>query len=113
MLISEFKADVNVHNNSGYTPLHWAASRGHLDVVRVLISEFKADVNVHYIIVGQGATPLHAYTITLGSFKGPLGVVRVLSEFKADVNVQSRGVTPLHVAASTLGCGQGAIRVQG
>ena len=45
--VTEFKADVNVHDNSGDTPLHKAASRGHLDMVRVLISEFKADVNVH------------------------------------------------------------------
>ena len=52
MLISEFKADVNIV----VTPLHKAASRGHLDVVRVLISEFKADVNVHN---NNGVTPLH------------------------------------------------------
>ena len=47
VLISEFKADVNVQDISGVTPLHKAASRGNLGVVRVLISEFKADVNVH------------------------------------------------------------------
>ena len=38
----------------------WAASEGHLDVVRVLISEFKADVNV------QDISGDHT------SFKGPL-----------------------------------------
>ena len=62
LLISDFEADVNTHTdggktfnvynnygdactNSGETPLHWAASDGHLDIVRVLILEFKADVN--------------------------------------------------------------------
>ena len=91
-MLSEFKADVNVHNNSGVTPLHWAASRGHLDVVRVL-SEFKADVNVHN---NSGVTPLH-----WAASRGHLDVVRVLSEFKADVNVHNNsGVTPLHEAAS-------------
>ena len=43
--MSEFKADVDACTNSGETPLHWAASDGHLDIVRVLILEFKADVN--------------------------------------------------------------------
>ena len=49
------KADVNAHNNSGETPLHWAARWGHLDVVRVLVSEFKADVNAHN---NGGETPM-------------------------------------------------------
>ena len=73
VLISEFKADVNVLNNDGGTPLHEAASKGHLDVVRVL-SEFKADVNA---LNNDGGTPLHE-----AASKGHLDVVRVLSEFK-------------------------------
>ena len=93
-LVSELKANVNVCNNDGITPLHLAASRGHLDVVRVLISEFKADVNASN---SNGTTPLHE-----AASRGHLDVVRVLiSEFKADVNASnSNSTTPLHEAAS-------------
>ena len=85
-VLSEFKADVNVHSHSGDTPLHEAALRGHLGVVRVLISEFKADVNVHN---HSGDTPLHHY-------------------------IRGCFIVGIHHYMRPLGCGQGAnIRVQG
>ena len=86
-----------VVRGGGETPLHKAAERGHLDVVRVLVSEFKANVNV----LGssgdmKGDAPLHK-----AAAEGHLDVVRVLiSEFKADVNIcGSRNETPLVRAA--------------
>jgi len=47
-------ADVNVVNDSGATPLHLAARRGHIKVVELLV-EHKADVNAKD---KQGRTPL-------------------------------------------------------
>ena len=93
-LFESGKCDVNCVDWDGWTPLHEAAFRGHLGVVRVLISDFKADINAH---AGSGRTPFH-----LAAHRGQLDVVRVLiSEFKVDVNVHDKdGRTPLHWAAS-------------
>ncbi len=38
-LVEEKNADVNAKDNYGNTPLHWAAGRGHLPVVRYLIEK--------------------------------------------------------------------------
>ena len=82
-----------MHTNNGHIPLHWAALRGHLGLVRVLISEFKANINAH---AKSGDKLLHC-----AADGGHLDVVRVLlSEFKADANAHNNnGDTPLHLAA--------------
>ena len=92
-LLKGGKYDVSCVNCIEQTPLHLAAAKGHLNVVRVLISEFKADVNG----MGNGDTPLH-----WAASGGHLDVVRVLiSEFLADPNTRDgNGDTPLHVAAA-------------
>ena len=36
--------DVNLKNNEGNTPLHWAAGQGELEIVKILISN-GADIN--------------------------------------------------------------------
>ena len=89
-LLEDRRYDVNCVDDLGWTPLHKAASKGHLGVVRVLV---KADVNAHDKC---GDTPLHK-----AASEGHLDVVRVLaSEFKADVNAHDwDGDTPLHKAA--------------
>ena len=61
---------VNGVDDDGYTPLHHAASKGNLSVVRVLISEFKADINIR---TKSGETTL--YRAASG---GNPDVVRVL-----------------------------------
>jgi len=38
------KADINVKDNDGSTPLHLAAQYGHLSVVEYLVNQ-KADIN--------------------------------------------------------------------
>ncbi len=44
ILLSELKADPNIQNCYGDTPLHLACVEGHLAVARVLVSEFKAEI---------------------------------------------------------------------
>ena len=92
-LLEGGKYDVNCIDSYGKTPLHEAANRGHLGVVKVLISEFKADVNAYS---KSGETPLH-----MAASGGNLGVIRALIlEFKADLGACSNnGYTPLHRAA--------------
>ena len=50
------KADVNVKDNDGLTPLHAAAAKGYRDVAEVLLAG-GADFNTK---TGRGYTPLHA-----------------------------------------------------
>lgn len=48
-------ADINVQDNEGRTPSHWACSRNHLDQIKSLM-ENGADVNVKD---NDGKIPLH------------------------------------------------------
>ena len=56
-LVQTVSADVNKPDHDGSTPLHNAASDGHLDIVKFLVRSGNADVNIK---LKQGATPLHA-----------------------------------------------------
>ena len=42
MLIAEFRADVNCVDSYGWTPLHYASSKGHLDKKLLLHSSKEA-----------------------------------------------------------------------
>jgi len=91
-LVSEDATSVNAVDADSRTPLHWAASGGHLDVVAYLLANGaqvdKTDDN--------GWTPLH---IAVSS--GHEEVVRELVGAGADVNGKNdKGITPLHYAAS-------------
>ena len=85
--------DVNVKDNYGETPLHWAISYGHKDVAELLIAK-GANVNTK----GQGGeTPLHMAAIRE---KGNKDVAELLIAKGADVNAKDeRGMTPLDAAA--------------
>ena len=50
----ENKADVNLQNTDGYSPLHIASQHGHFAVVDLLIAN-NANVNLS----NEGITPLH------------------------------------------------------
>ena len=86
------KADVNARDKHGLTPLHRAASSGHLEVVKLLVVEFKAGVNAR---ADRGWTPLHVAT-----FYGQLEVVRLLVDvLGADVNAEDgEGEKPIDKA---------------
>ena len=94
MLISEFKADMNIVNGFNNTPLHVAAIYGKEDVALALINEFGCDTNTR---VRNGRTVLH---IACG--KGYVALVRTLiRDNNADVNAQDNdNDTPLHEAAA-------------
>ncbi len=86
-------ADVEAANKYGKTPLHWAAEKGHWDVVKYLVEEKGADVMA---ADKDGDTPLHWAAV-----KGHWDVVKYLGEEKgADAKAANNdGDTPLQRAA--------------
>jgi len=91
-LVSEDATCVNSVDADTRTPLHWAASGGHLDVVSYLLAN-GAEVNK---ADDSGWTPLHGAVSS-----GHEDVVRELVGAGADVERKNgMGLTPLHYAAS-------------
>lgn len=89
-------ADVNVRNANKqrlqYTPLHWAARNGHLEIAEILISR-GADLDAE--------DPAYSTPLYLAAEEGYPKVVEFLISKGAEVNVKSSwsGYTPLHRAA--------------
>ena len=84
-------ADVNAKTNTGWTPLHAAASNGNAEVILVLVKA-RADVNAK---TNTGWTPLHA-AATFGHAE----VIPIFVKSGANVNEKTNdGFTPLHGAA--------------
>ena len=67
-------ADIHAKDNNGWTPLHSASYKGHLEVVKYLIS-VGADIYAENIF---GWTPLY-----YASYKGHLEVVKYLKSVGA------------------------------
>ena len=87
-------ADVNVRNEDGETPLHWAARWNRNPEVIALMVRHGTDVNVQDKV---GDTPLHW---AASSNPNP-AVIDVLVRLGADANAQDEdGTTPLHWAAN-------------
>lgn len=71
-------------------PLHDAAARGHLEVIKIFLDH---DTDIHMTTRGKG-TALH-----LASGMGHLDIVKLMIASGAEVNQQARyGQTPLHTA---------------
>ena len=76
----------------GWTPLHWAARAGKIEIVRMLI-DAGANVNVQ---TNGGSTPLHE-AVRYGSVE----IVRMLIDAGADVNLQDEdGKLPYELATT-------------
>jgi ankyrin repeat protein len=86
------RADVNVRDKKGWTPLFSAVKNGNSDMMTLLVAN-KADVNARN---DEGETPL-----VLPVTNGDKHVAELLVSSKADVNAQNnKGDTLLHLAVS-------------
>ena len=92
-LITKYKFDTNCKNSRGRTPLHYAASNNHLEVVRYFINEQHCDPMTRDKYYGK--TPLH-----YACHNGHLKIAQYLiSETHCNPSCQNNdGDTPLHIA---------------
>ena len=89
----------HARDESGRTPLHWAASTGKRELCEMLLKQSTTDVNA---IEGRGKAPIH-----LAIAHGRDDIVEVLLHHRANVMATSDGSwTPLHNA-----CEQGTVKV--
>jgi len=87
----QHKANADLANNNGTTPLLMASQEGHVDVVKVLL-QHKENVD---LANNDGTTPL-----LMASQEGHVDVVKVLLQHKANVDLaNSDGATPLVMAS--------------
>lgn len=85
--------DINIHNNFGDSPLHWAAINDNVTVVKILLEAGARVESVNSIL----EQPLH---VAVGYEN--LNVVLELLDRGADVNARTDGKrTPLHYAAAS------------
>ena len=75
----------------GYTPLHGAAYRGHVDFIRYIVERLdKSEINPPASLFWRKQTPLHR-----AAEAGHLNVIKYLAPKVQDINVKdSNGQTP-------------------
>ena len=91
MFISEFKADVNIRDSDGDTPLNRAAINKKEDIVFALIHEFTCDVNIRGY---NGWTFLHR-----ACKYGHANIVKSAGMQISPLVIDEDGNTPLHLAS--------------
>ena len=93
-LIKLFNPPVELINgltNDGYTPLHLACIKGHINIVRILLFLKEIDVN---IVNKNDGTALH-----IACKKNNMQIVSILVSFKADLNIKdSKNKLPIDLA---------------
>lgn len=72
---------MNIQNARGQTPLHIAAQKGDISIVRLLLDSKTVNVNAQD---SSGATPLH-----LASENGHIEVVKLLVAHNAQLDVRA------------------------
>jgi ankyrin repeat protein len=87
-----WKFFVNFRDKMGRRPIHYAAQKGHANMVTMSAKEYGVDVNVRD---NNGLTPMHH-----AAAHGQTNVVTLLAkEYGVDVNVRDKdGFTPMHYA---------------
>lgn len=84
-------ADPSGKGKKGSTPLHFAASRGNEEIVKILLQHSKVNVNVKDV---SGKTALH-----MACCEGHSKVCQLLLNYGADIKaVSADKTTPLHSA---------------
>ena len=96
-LIRDYKANRNVKDANGDTPLHWAAYHGHVAVIKELVMPVDGQSCQIIDAAGRnGRTPLH-HTCEVGHMAC---LDELMTHGGADVNVKDNdGQTALHLAA--------------
>jgi ankyrin repeat protein len=95
LLLLENKADPNLHNKEGWTPLTLACEKGSISLVKPLLT-YKADPNLEN--KGSGGHPPLFYA----SLHGDVDIIDALVDAGADVNKKNAlgtGVPPIITAA--------------
>ena len=86
-MLIENGAKIHITFN-GFNPLHWAADRGHKEVVELLT---KKGMNINSRAAFRGMTPLH-----FSVHEGRINVTELLIKLEANINAQDiDGFTPL------------------
>ena len=83
-LIKLFNPSVELINGltkDGYTPLHLACIKGHINIVRILLFLKEIDVNIFH---EKDGTPLH-----IACKKNNMQIVSILVSFKADLYIKN------------------------
>ncbi len=90
ILLSQ-NADINYTDNNRWMPIHFAVSRGDMDITSLLLENY-CDVNP---VTSQGHSPLG-----IASFNNNISLMRLLIEYNASINVSDNNCIPPFIMAS-------------